>query len=484
MSLIRRACDRCHDQKLRCRRESGDDIRCIRCSNAGARCVFSAPLPAGRPTGRQLTSKRSSTNRRTTVASCLELDTPSPGVNLTPASHVERLPSVEASELSWPASAGFPEDPRQSDTGSATRSTTATTSPSWSDFLLLPNGDPFGPALTSNLPFPTLDGTAHAATPETQQMPLASSIAAPFSHSSLDRNPPSMLWADANDTTEVALRQLSDINVRLYAVVKLSSCFAAAQKARPGALLGSYVFDSVSSFLKGDTIPPIPGCHAVFELFQSSRKLLDVLDQIRHNHKGSERFAPEPRGGLGVAEPSQMQRLSRNQFFAAASQYTIPSAPAHSTTAIFRATTPPDTSPSSSPSRPDTTSGSPAPPSHTDSVLHHLLLACYIRLLQTYEAFIAALQNDATYIRTVEMDSPWSLSRLRLMILVQLVTRFLDSLRSGMTAYFCLAIDFSEDATNLGNAASGLQQAHARDFREITRLESAIRGDLYQIPVD
>lgn len=38
LGLSRRACDRCHGQKLRCKRES-NDASCVRCQRAGVRCV-------------------------------------------------------------------------------------------------------------------------------------------------------------------------------------------------------------------------------------------------------------------------------------------------------------------------------------------------------------------------------------------------------------------------------------------------------------
>ena len=46
------ACDRCHDQKLRCPRpvDSGDlNAPCIRCQKAGTVCNISTPLKTGRP---------------------------------------------------------------------------------------------------------------------------------------------------------------------------------------------------------------------------------------------------------------------------------------------------------------------------------------------------------------------------------------------------------------------------------------------------
>ncbi|RWA03862.1 hypothetical protein EKO27_g11243 [Xylaria grammica] len=47
--VIRRSCDRCHSQKLRCPRPSEKLGACDRCLRKGARCVYSCSLPKGRP---------------------------------------------------------------------------------------------------------------------------------------------------------------------------------------------------------------------------------------------------------------------------------------------------------------------------------------------------------------------------------------------------------------------------------------------------
>lgn len=46
----RLSCDRCHSQKLRCPRQSSDGAKgCSRCLRRGVECVYSMPLPKGRP---------------------------------------------------------------------------------------------------------------------------------------------------------------------------------------------------------------------------------------------------------------------------------------------------------------------------------------------------------------------------------------------------------------------------------------------------
>ena len=39
---LRRSCDRCHVQKLKCSRSNGSPAQCLRCEQAGLRCVYSA----------------------------------------------------------------------------------------------------------------------------------------------------------------------------------------------------------------------------------------------------------------------------------------------------------------------------------------------------------------------------------------------------------------------------------------------------------
>lgn len=50
----RSACDRCRDQKLRCRREDGRATSCVRCLRADVPCVTSNSKPIGRPVRRPL----------------------------------------------------------------------------------------------------------------------------------------------------------------------------------------------------------------------------------------------------------------------------------------------------------------------------------------------------------------------------------------------------------------------------------------------
>lgn len=62
-SAKRLSCDRCHNMKSRCSRTSGFE-KCHRCERYGMTCIYSAPLPMGRPKGNgsNITSNQDSTD--------------------------------------------------------------------------------------------------------------------------------------------------------------------------------------------------------------------------------------------------------------------------------------------------------------------------------------------------------------------------------------------------------------------------------------
>ena len=72
----KRACDRCHAQKLRCPRSDLDsEESCSRCLNAGAHCVYSAPLPTGRPSNNLAANKKAAhTYSRSTTSAPAFMD--------------------------------------------------------------------------------------------------------------------------------------------------------------------------------------------------------------------------------------------------------------------------------------------------------------------------------------------------------------------------------------------------------------------------
>jgi hypothetical protein len=68
--VTRLACNRCHQQKLRCDRSLVPGQPCARCENAQVECIFEPPLRPGRPsTRRKSRSKPPSPSKGGTVAS-------------------------------------------------------------------------------------------------------------------------------------------------------------------------------------------------------------------------------------------------------------------------------------------------------------------------------------------------------------------------------------------------------------------------------
>ena len=79
-TCIHRACERCHSQKLRCRRESKE--KCIRCAKANAECVARTPLRTRRA---ETTRCRSRTNKprfsRSRTYSTAQRSSPDPSIH-------------------------------------------------------------------------------------------------------------------------------------------------------------------------------------------------------------------------------------------------------------------------------------------------------------------------------------------------------------------------------------------------------------------
>ncbi|KAK4161226.1 hypothetical protein QBC43DRAFT_98970 [Cladorrhinum sp. PSN259] len=104
----RQSCDRCHEQKVRCITQGPDgvsglgaiaeedestlgrqvlaEIPCVRCSKAGAICIFSPQLRSGRPRVHRTTSSPSSRQKRTRQASSrCSSSSPSMSPGMSPA---------------------------------------------------------------------------------------------------------------------------------------------------------------------------------------------------------------------------------------------------------------------------------------------------------------------------------------------------------------------------------------------------------------
>lgn len=108
----RASCDRCRLQKLKCPRpESADLSTCARCRYLGKQCVYSAPLPKGRPSGsRNSTSKSYTTPKEVPLLPQPSLPTPEPMDNQETISDELQLALV-SQDFTHPAGAWFQPDP-------------------------------------------------------------------------------------------------------------------------------------------------------------------------------------------------------------------------------------------------------------------------------------------------------------------------------------------------------------------------------------
>ncbi|GFF47679.1 transcription factor ACEII [Aspergillus udagawae] len=102
--VTRLACNRCHQQKLRCHRSLIPGQPCARCANARVQCIFEPPLRPGRPSTRRKSHSKGMSPSECVTASSLTQSghqEQSPSANNMPReylSEVDRLSNVVASE--------------------------------------------------------------------------------------------------------------------------------------------------------------------------------------------------------------------------------------------------------------------------------------------------------------------------------------------------------------------------------------------------
>lgn len=108
----RASCDRCRLQKIRCPRPDSDDLSsCARCRYLGIQCVYSAPLPKGRPSGsRKSTSKSYTTPKEVPLLPQPSQATPEPIDNQETISD-ELRSALVSQEFSHLAGTWFQLDP-------------------------------------------------------------------------------------------------------------------------------------------------------------------------------------------------------------------------------------------------------------------------------------------------------------------------------------------------------------------------------------
>ena len=441
MSGSRRACDRCHSQKLRCPRISQDNKdSCSRCLNAGTLCVYSAPLPTGRPTSNQSGS----------------------GKSAVPANH-SSVGSGAHDATVIPASANM-SDPSQS-------SMDIDINFPWNQYVL-DDDNLFNPSLLADGPL----GTGL----ELRDTPLSSTLSptdnpathhSPNNTKSYESHLPDIWPTNDADSTEICIQKLSDLSVRLYPVYTTSRRLAAAQKESPGTLSSDAAFDAVATFVQGDTIVETAagrGCKVLHEIFGASRSLLDILDQSLTISTASSSQNPANSSALTAIEADDPMGIasSSSDVSSFSNEYSFSSQPSDS-----RASTNSVSMPGSTLASRTASGASPFPVAAEDGpdeAMVHLILACYIRLLHIYHTLVTALHHDLLRHRDIRSGSP-SFFELRLVIFVQFITHLLDRLRNAVAAYLSPV----DSTSNTITAASKTM--------DVCRLEDSMTDELQKL---
>ncbi|OKL63921.1 hypothetical protein UA08_00473 [Talaromyces atroroseus] len=468
----RRACDRCHNQKLRCpRHNSNDNESCMRCLEIGASCVYSAPKPTGRPSSKHYSRAHISRDRAQRDSSSSSNSTAASGSSritaTTQPSSMDKpivedaavplppLPALHAPMMAAAAANLAPDFSSPMVTVADLTLTGADDSHEWTSFL---GYDLHQVNVSNNREFESfpvdvdnfiadgllVDNNSYAHDTGISEARIGST-------STTSRLP--RLWPRRADQTEVLNRRLSDLNTRLYPVYKTSCLYVDAQKEFPDALILNATFDAASNFLASDTSvrrseneqQPERGCKAVIETFQTSADLLDVLHQY-------------------LTSFGESKQSLRNLSESSVETVTLP---AQSLTTELTPVTSADNSDKIN---------SVFDKAGFDSVTPHLCIACYIRLLHIYQRLIEALRNDATSCKENRFPSETFKMELRLVLVVGLIVSLLDRLRTSIAAYLSILDDQVELPELTGNdLGTGTAVLEARVQAEIQQLQATLR---------
>ncbi|MCJ1476796.1 hypothetical protein MMC13_005465 [Lambiella insularis] len=258
-------------------------------------------------------------------------------------------------------------------------------------------------------------------------------------------------WSSSTDGAEEAsVSQLSELSIRLYPLYR-SSCalMTAAQENRSNgstiiddAALGSVVTSLISANASSQS-PPSTVSNALQGTLSASRHLLSILCRLQAS-------------AVATKSPSSTVSVS-----------TLANTGAYVDPWGTFAPQPPSTTRSNLPEHSSGGNGAPnfyeprqaltgsmmadsaaGQGRHFDMVVHHLVLACHTLLLNTYGTLLAALQHDADLQRESllpgaggnadkeqgEADAA-TLSDMRLVLVVQLSSYFVDRLHQAVDAY-------------------------------------------------
>ncbi|KAI9687446.1 MAG: hypothetical protein M1822_002055 [Bathelium mastoideum] len=301
------------------------------------------------------------------------------------------------------------------------------------------------------------------------------------------------LWPSHEDTTGSCITQLSDLNARLYPVYRTSCCFGAAQQKYAGPLISAAAFDAVTTLLNGSTTittQNLQKCNAMYELFNASRSLLDIIHRLQASTTSL------------AAAPRMLNRVRPLQGSADAATDAVINDSGRPGSPLSRPSLTPD--PSALPSQtilPDTTDpgdGQAGPQfdrsfsfvrldtaetgSH-DVVMCHLISACYVRLLHIYGTLISALHHDAFRTKDNRSEVLPSPDEIRLVLLAQVIAHLVDRLQQATKAYFTQANGQCHADAAMGSELSPptLQDANRADQNLISRLEDSVKENLEQL---
>lgn len=406
----RASCDRCHSQKLRCpRRTANDEDSCARCFRQGAACVYSSPLPKGRPRG-----TKSTTNRATETENlAFNQSNPSSSntsISLLPPTPVHASPVLPTLDARHP-STGFSEEELSLVANSWSSSNWDWTLDDQALHTLasLPSGVALGTESSELIPPP--HSHQHPTLPSALESldDFHSHDGAPVSSSSL--SPP------RTDDIELRVQQLSDLTSRLYLIYRASCGLNVLPKnEHPGSRTTTTVFEAVTALFQEESSPIVSNISsgALNETFTACRTLLEILSRLLENTES------DRAGGRTVLAHHQPPSMSQVPVDARGNPDGI-----------------------------GTSTGGDS----QEPVLYHMTTTCYNLLLLIHVTLISALQRDAishtsrvaspglftslssSPSNSASMYSDPSMVELQLVLLAQVMTYFLDRLQQTMSAY-------------------------------------------------
>lgn len=394
----RASCDRCHSQKLRClRRTANDEDSCARCFRQGAKCVYSSPLPKGRPRGNKSTTSRTTQTEQSTFNQGNRSSSSACNSILPPTSvHASSIrPTLDPSQ----PSTGFSEE----ELGFVANS--------WSTSDWDWTSDDQALNTLASLPIGITIG-AEPSELNPRPHPILSAALESFNdfHNNDGIAPSSSLLSPSRiNDTEIRVEQLSELTSRLYLIYRASCGLTGEpQNDHSGSQVTTTVFEAVTALFQEDTAPMASNTiySSLNETFTACRTLLEILSRLLENVEPG-----RTRNRSGLAQPPIHARANINSIGTR-------------------------------------TSGGDS----QEPVLYHMTTTCYNLLLLIHVTLISALQRDAiSYTSQVanwtsvsspsspansqSMFSAPSMVELQLVLLVQVMTYFLDRLQQTMGAY-------------------------------------------------